>query len=325
MKLSYHVHHDSGKPGKTHYIARLQSFHGATLHGISVSELPILAFYEPLLPKGCAKIAQHNPSLGRRVGETMEEYAQRSAQDLEDKILEIGPGNVAAFIGETMLGSLVGDVPPAPGYWKSIRAVCDRYDVHLILDEIYCGLGRSGRAYCFDWDGITPDFVCVGKNLAAGYAPLSAVVTRHQVEEIIAKGQGRIQHGHTHQGYSLGVAAALAVQKIVQTDEMLAHVHARGRQIVETLTGKLGDHPFFKEVRGRGLLQSLEYDCPDKNAFGLLLAKRMLEEHNIFINAKWHRVSFTPGYIITEAQLAEVLETFVTVFKDTAKSWTAAG
>ena len=325
MKLSYHVHHDSGKPGKTHFIARLQSFHGATLHGIAMSELPILAFYEPLLPSERSKIAQHNPSLNRLAGESMDDYARRSAKELEDKILEIGPDKVGAFIGETMLGSLVGDVPPAPGYWKYVREVCDRHDVHLILDEIYCGLGRSGRVYCCDWDGVTPDFVCIGKNLAAGHAPLSAVVTNHRVEDIIAKGQGRIQHGHTHQGYSLGVAAALAVQTIVQTDAMLAHIQERGRQIVDTLTGQLGSHPFFKEVRGRGLLQSFEYDAPDKNAFGMTLAKRMLDEHATVINAKWHRVSFTPGYIITESQLAQVLDAFVTVFKDTATGWRTAG
>ena len=106
---------------------------------------------------------------------------------------------------------------------------------------------------------------------------------------------------------------------------MLAHIQERGRQIVDTLTGQLGSHPFFKEVRGRGLLQSFEYDAPDKNAFGMTLAKRMLDEHATVINAKWHRVSFTPGYIITESQLAQVLDAFVTVFKDTATGWRTAG
>jgi adenosylmethionine-8-amino-7-oxononanoate aminotransferase len=315
MKLSFQVQHDSGRKTRKYFISRLQSFHGATLHGIAMSELPILDFYQPILPETRAKIAQHHPLYHKRPDESLDDYARRSARELEDKILELGADNVCAFVAETMLGSLVGDVPPAPGYWTYVREVCDRHGVHLILDEIYCGLGRSGRIYCIDWDGITPDFVCVGKNLAAGHAPLSAVITRPEFEDVIAKGQGRIQHGHTHQGYSLGVAAAIAVQSIVHTDEMLAHIEATGRHIHDTLTAELGSHPWFRDSRGRGLLRSLEYDGPDKAAFGLALANRMNERHDIIINAKWHRASLTPPYIITRAETDRLLDCFVESFR----------
>ena len=220
-----------------------------------------------------------------------------------------------------MLGSLVGDVPAAPGYWKYVREVCDKYNVHLILDEVYCGMGRSGRIYCCDWDGVRPDFVCVGKNLAGGYAPLSAIVTNSRVEEVIANGSGRIQLGHTYQGYSLGVAAAMAVQKIVHSTEMLAHINETGQYMRDTLVAELGRHPFFCEVRGRGLIFSLEYDCPNKHQFGLTLQRIMEEKHSILINAKWHRVSFVPPYIITRTQVDYVIERFIATFNRVASDW----
>jgi adenosylmethionine-8-amino-7-oxononanoate aminotransferase len=318
MKLSYQVHFDSGEPERTWYVSRVQSFHGATLHGIAVSEFPQLKCYDRLITAGRAQISQHHPLYFKRADESLDDYARRSAQELEDKILEIGPKKVAAFVGETQLGSLVGDVPPAPNYWKYVREVCDRHGVHVILDEIYCGLGRSGRIYNCDWDGFTPDFVAVGKNLGGGYAPLSAVVTNEGVERVIAKGQGRVQHGHTHQGHSLATAAALAVQKIVHRDETLAHILGLGEHMRGRIVRELGTHPFFRDVRGRGLLFSFEYDCKDKNGFGLALAKTMEDEHGILINAKWHRVSFTPAYILTREQADTVLDAFVQTFVRTA-------
>lgn len=323
MKLSFQVHFDAGRRKKTWYISRDQSFHGATLHGIAVSELPILEFYEQILPSRRARIAQHHPLYHRRKDESLDDYARRGAKELEAKILEIGPENVCAFLGETQLGSLVGDVPPAPNYWKYVREVCDRHDVHLILDEIYCGLGRSGRVYNCSWDGVVPDFVCVGKNLAAGYAPLSAIVTKSAFEGIIARGQGRVQHGHTHQGHSLGVAAALAVQRIVQTDEMLGHIADTGEFMRNTLQAELGGHPFFRDLRGRGLLFSLEYDCADKPTFGRALGEIMDREHGILINAKWHRVSFTLAYVIERTEVEKLLACFISVFRKTAATWRA--
>ncbi len=323
MKLSYQVHWDAGRKDKSWLISRKQSFHGATLQAIGVSELPILDFYEQILPPRIKKISQHHPLYFKRPDESLDDYARRGARELEDAIQEIGPGKVAAFIGETMLGSLVGDVPPAPGYWKYIRAVCDRYDVHLILDEIYCGLGRSGKSYCCTHDGITPDFVCVGKTLGAGFAPLSAVITKSGFEKIIASGQGRIQHGHTHQGHALGTAAALAVQRIVQTDAMLNHIAETGAYMRETLDAELGRHVFFRDLRGRGLLLSLEYDCPDKPRFGTTVAKIMGDEHDILINAKWHRISLTPPYTIQKNEVDRLLGRLIEIFKSVAAAWPA--
>lgn len=323
MKLSYQTHYNEGKPGKKWFISREQGYHGATLQSMAVSQIDILEFYEPIKPPFCALIPPHYPHRCMKEGETLEEYARRGARDLENKILELGPENVCAFIGETMLGSLVGDVPPAPGYWKLIREVCDRYDVHLILDEVYCGLGRSSKVYCCDWDDISPDFICVGKALGAGYGPLSAVLTRSRVEDVIKAGQGRINHGHTHQGYSLAAAAALAIQKIVQTDEMLAHIALIGERIRGHLKSELSQHPFFREVRGRGSLFSFEYECPDLPKFSSEIQQTLDRDHRVLVSAKWHRMSYSPPFILTTAEMDRIAEASVSAFKSVAKRWGA--
>lgn len=324
MKLSYQVHHDAGRKKRTWFISRKQSYHGSTLHGLTVSELDNLGFYRPILPPNHAWIAPHHPLYFKLPNESNDDYARRSAEELEQKIIEIGPDQVSAFVGETMLGAMVGDVPPAPGYWKFIREVCDRHGVHLILDEVYCGMGRSGRVYCCDWDRVSADFVAIGKTLAGGYAPLSAVITTEQIAQTIATGpQGRIQHGHTHQGHALRVAASLAVQRIVQDDAMLTHIGALGEHMRQGLRHGLGTHPYFRDLRGRGLLFSLEYDCPHKGEFGLALARIMNEKYGILVNAKWHRISFSPPYITTLDEADTIIGATVKAFIELAETWNA--
>lgn len=235
-----------------------------------------------------------------------------------------GRKRVAGFVGETMLGTLPGNVPPAPGYWTYVAEVCRRHDVHLILDEVYCGLGRSGKVHCCTWDHVTPDFLCIGMNLAAGYAPLSAVLLKAETERIIQAGTGRLSHGHTHQSHGLGVAVALAVQKIVHQAEMLDHIGRLGTRLADTLGAELGGHPFFRAVHGRGLMKSLEYDCPERHEFSLALAREMRESHAILVDARYHRTSFAPAYIIDEAMLDRILDCYVSAFKKTAADWKPA-
>lgn len=321
MKMSFQAHHDLGKKEKTWFISREQSYHGSTLDALAMGERPNLEFYRPLFPSNRAKVSQHHPLHMMRAGESLDEYAKRSAKELEDKIIEIGPEKVCAFVGETIMGGLVGDVPPAPNYWKYIREVCDRHDVHLILDEVYCGTGSSGKVYCCDWDGITPDFIFMGKTLAAGYAPISVVVTSDKIHDIIKKHQGRLQHTTTHQAYSLGVAAGLTVQKIIHDDSMLDHICEMGEYFRKVLRDELGNHPFYYDVRGRGLRFSIEYKCKNQHEFGLTLQETMEHEHNVLINGKWHRVCFTPAFIISREQADYVLDRFVKTFRKVAANW----
>lgn len=310
MKMSYQAHYDQGKINKKWFISRKQSYHGATSDALALGERPNLEFYKNMLSPYRTQISMHHPLYLKREDETLDEYAKRSAKELENKILEIGPENVAGFIGETIMGGLVGDVPPAPNYWKYIREICTKYDVHMILDEVYCGTGASGKIYCCDWDNVTPDFIFIGKTLAAGYGSLSAVITSDKIENIIKNGQGRLQHTTTHQAHSLSVAAALAVQKIIHDDNMLKHINHLGNYMRNTLVSELIKSEIFKDVRGRGLRFSFEYSCKNvtNQEFAIMLERVMLEKHNIMLNVKWHRISFTPPFIITKEEANKVLE-----------------
>lgn len=324
MKMSYQVHHDLGRKDKRWFISRTQSYHGATSDALALGERPNLEFYRPMLSPYRAMIPMHHPLYRQATGETPVQYARRSAAELEAKILDIGAEKVCGFVAETMMGGLVGDVPPAPGYWRAIREVCDRHQVHLILDEVYCGTGTSGKIYCIDHDGVTPDFLFIGKTLAAGYAPLSAVLTSRAVEEVIRSGQRRLQHTTTHQAYSLGVAAALAVQRRIHDDLFLERVRTVGERMRAVLQDELGNHPFFRDIRGRGMRFSLEYDCADKNEFGTMLQRRIEERHSILINAKWHRICFTPALTVTDAEVDRILNATITEFRALAAEWRIA-
>ena len=181
-----------GNKEKQWFISRTQSYHGATTDCMAIGERPNLDFYSALFPLKRAKITEHNKYRHMLEGETEEEYGIRSAKELENLILKIGPEKVCAFVGETIMGGLVGDVPPTANYWMEIRNVCNKYNVHLILDEVWCGCGVSGKNFCIDWDNISPDFIFLGKTFAAGYLPLSAVVTSSSIEQIIKETSGRV-------------------------------------------------------------------------------------------------------------------------------------
>ena len=321
MRMSYQVHYDLKKPKKRWFISRTQSYHGSTADALSLGERPNLEFYRKGLSKKRARIEMHHPKYLMQNGESLDAYARRSSSLLEKKILQIGPENVAGFVGETIMGGLVGDVPPAPNYWKYIRKICDKYDVHLLLDEIYCGTGTSGKMYCCDYDKITPDFLFIGKTLAAGYGALSAVITTKKISDIIKKVQGRLQHTTTYQGHSLSAAAALSVQKIVNNKKFLRQVDYMGNHMREILISELRNHDFFFDVRGRGLRFSFEYNCKKRDAFSEKLGQILKEKYSLLVSSKFHRVCFTPPLILTKKEAETSLEIYIKEFKKLSSSW----
>ena len=322
MKMSFQIHQESGRKNKNWFISHKQSYHGSTTDALSLSERPNLEFYRKLQPKNRSLIEMHHPFKLKKENESMDEYAKRSANYLEREILRIGPEKVCAYVGETIMGGLIGDVPPAPNYWKYIKKICEKYKVHLILDEVYCGTGTTGKIYCCDWDDVKPDFIFIGKTLGAGYGAVSAVITKKEYEKIIAKNSGRLQHSTTYQAHSLGIAAALEVQKIIHNQKFLKNVQKLGNFMREVLYEELKKHEFFVNVRGRGLRFSLEYNCKNKNQFGIEVAENILKKYNIFCSVKWHRANFTPSLTLKKKQAVLLLDAFINEFKKTAKKYT---
>ncbi len=258
LKLARQYFVETGQPQRRWFIARRQSYHGNTLGALSIGGNA--ARREPFLP--ILVPAQHVSACyayrGRREDETEEQYADRLAAELEAKILELGPDQVAAFIAETVVGATLGAVPPVRTYFQKIRKVCDKYGVLLILDEVMAGMGRTGQLFACAEDGISPDLLVIAKGLGAGYQPIGAMLVSWKIYEAILDGSGFFQHGHTYIGHAMACAAALEVQKTIQEDQLLENVRARGRQLRERLVEVLGNHPHVGEVRGRGLLLGVE-------------------------------------------------------------------
>src|SRR5690606_4275172 len=169
--------------------------------------------------------------------------------ELETEIQRLGPENVAAFIAEPVVGATLGAVPSVEGYFRRIREICDRHGVLLILDEVMCGMGRTGTLHACEQDGIVPDIMVVAKGLGGGYQPIGAVMVSDTVHRGFAEGFGSLQHGHTYMGHPVACAAALAVQRIIREYDLLARVRAQGAQLRRALDERFGNHRYVGDVR----------------------------------------------------------------------------
>ena len=258
VKLARQYYLERGEPGRSRLIARKLSYHGNTLGALAAGgSVWRRAPYDPLL----IDVTLVDPCFEYRfagVGERPEEYAARAADALEQEIQRLGPGTVMAFIAETVVGATAGAVPPAPGYFRRVREICDRNGVLLILDEVMCGSGRTGSFLSCEEDGVVPDIATLGKGLAAGYQPIGAVVCTSAVYDAVAEGSGALMHGQTYNAHPVGCAAALAVQEVVREGDLLNRVREAGLRLSALLFDRFGDHPNVGDIRGRGLLQAIE-------------------------------------------------------------------
>jgi len=196
---------------------------------------------------------------GQHADETEWDYGQRMANELEQKIIELGAENVMAFIAEPVVGATAGAVPPVDGYFKRIRDICDQYGVLLILDEVMCGMGRTGTLYACDQDGIAPDILCIAKGLGAGYQPIGAALCSTKIYGAIEQGSGFFQHGHTYLGHPMAAAAANAVLDVFFDQGVLDQVTPLGQDLQSRLEQAFGQHPNVGDIRGRGLFRGIEF------------------------------------------------------------------
>jgi len=258
LKLARQYFVEIGQPQRRHLIARRQSYHGITAGALAVGGRAWQRkAFAPLL------IETHHVSpvyeyREKPAGETPEAYGARLAQELEDKVNALGKDSVIAFIAEPVVGATMGAVPAVPGYFKRVSEICDRYGILLILDEVMCGMGRTGTLHACEQDGVSPDLMAIAKGLGGGYAPIGALLLQGKIFKALAEGSGSFQHSHTYTGHPLACAAALAVQRVIRRDNLLANVREQGVRLSRRLNERFGNHPFVGDVRGRGLFQGIE-------------------------------------------------------------------
>ncbi|MGE0310719.1 MAG: aspartate aminotransferase family protein [Lautropia sp.] len=258
LKLARQYFVEIGEPQRRHFIARRQSYHGNTLGALAVGgNAWRQQQFAPLL----IDVAHVSPCYAyrdQRPDETPLQYGERLAAELEAEIRRLGPETVIAFVAEPVVGATLGAVPAVPGYFRRVREICDAHGILLILDEVMCGMGRTGTLFACEQEGITADLITIAKGLGAGYQPIGAMLSSARIHDAVVKGSGFFQHGHTYLGHAIGCAAALAVQHAIRDDGLLDAVRARGEQLSARLHERLGAHPHVGDIRGRGLFAGVE-------------------------------------------------------------------
>jgi adenosylmethionine-8-amino-7-oxononanoate aminotransferase len=259
LKMARQYFLEIGQPRRTRFIARRQSYHGNTLGALAAGgnawrREP----YKPLLADAFSHVSPAFAYREQREGESEEAFTRRLIAELEAEFARLGPDTVAAFIAEPVVGATIGCVPAPEGYFRAVRALCDRHGALLILDEVMCGMGRTGTLHAWEQEGITPDIEVVAKGLGGGYQPIGATLATERVVGAIRDGSGAFQHGHTYLAHPMACAAALAVQRVIREDHLLDRVKQMGALLEQRLTERFGNHRHVGDIRGRGLFQAIE-------------------------------------------------------------------
>jgi adenosylmethionine-8-amino-7-oxononanoate aminotransferase len=258
LKLARQYFTEVGQPQRSRIIARRQSYHGNTLGGLAAGGNEWRrAQFRPMLIE-TSHISPCYAYRERREGESDWDFGQRVANELETEIQRLGPETVMAFIAEPVVGATSGAVAPVEGYFKRIREICDQYGVLLILDEVMCGMGRTGTLFACEQDGVAPDITSIAKGLGAGYQPIGAMLCSDKIFRTIQEGTGFFQHGHTYMGHPTACAAGLAVLAKLTDGAMMPHVREMGGKLQAALEDAFGEHPHVGEIRGRGLFRGIE-------------------------------------------------------------------
>jgi hypothetical protein len=323
LKMARQYHLERGEPKRARHIARRQSYHGNTLGALSVGgNVWRREPYAPLLVD-TSLIAPCYAYRDKLDDESDAEYGLRVANELETEILRLGPENVSAFIAETVGGATAGVIPPVAGYYKRIRDICDQYGVVMILDEVMCGMGRTGTLFACEQDGVTPDIVCIAKGLGAGYQPIGATLVTDTIYNAFIDGSGAFQHGHTYMGHPTACAGALAVQRKIDSLNLLDAVKRQGALLVDKLHERFGNHAHVGDIRGRGLFQGIELVAeragkttfaPEKKLHARI-KKHAFEAGLICYpggatadGVRGDHVLIAPPFIITDAQIDELVD-----------------
>lgn len=326
LKLARQYHIECGRPQRCHFVSRWFSYHGNTLGALSVGGHH--ARRETYLPMlfGATHISPCFAYRGKRPDESDADYGIRVANELEEAILRAGPETAAAFIAEPVVGATLGAVSAVAGYFRRIREICDRYDVLLILDEVMCGMGRTGTLHACEQEGIAPDLLVLAKGLGAGYQPIGAMLVAEKIYRAISQGSGFFNHGHTYMGHAVACAAALSVQQVLAQEDLLTNVRRQGQNLAALLERHFGNHPHVGDIRGRGLLRAIELvsDRSSRQPFpsGRRLNVRIKEQAmadglicypggGTADGQAGDHVLIAPPFNVTEGEIEEIVERLV--------------
>jgi adenosylmethionine-8-amino-7-oxononanoate aminotransferase len=323
LKMARQYFVEIGQPQRQHFIARQQSYHGNTLGALAVGgNLWRRQQFAPLLIPVTHVSACYEYRC-RADGETAQAYGQRLVAELAAAIERLGGENVIAFIAETVGGATSGALTPVPGYLQGVRELCTQHGILLILDEVMCGMGRTGTLHACEAEGVVPDLLVIAKGLGGGYQPIGAVLAQAHVVAAFAQGSGMFQHGHTYLGHPVACAAALAVQQVIHRDALIPQVQRLGQGLRERLVEAFGEHPHVGDIRGRGLFQAIELVAdrahktpfdPARKLHARIKAEAMARGLMVYPaggtldGVRGDHVLLAPAFITTDAELDAIVE-----------------
>ncbi|MEJ2418061.1 MAG: aminotransferase class III-fold pyridoxal phosphate-dependent enzyme, partial [Exilibacterium sp.] len=302
-----------GQSQRKYIISRDNAYHGSTIAATSLGgiadmkkQVDGMGNVEHIMPPYHFELSEH--------GESEEAFGERAAQALEDKILALGPENVAAFIGEPIMGAGGVKIPPA-NYWKLIEKICRKYNILLILDEVITGFGRLGHWFACDYYGIKPDLITFAKAVTNGFQQLGGVLVSDRVSKVLNSDSQEFTHGYTYSGHPAACAAALATIGVFERDNVLDYVRNEiGPYFTERLS-ELKDHPLVGEVRTIGMLGAIEIvkDKASKTRFpgevnaGVIIRDCFINE-GVIMRAVGQTMVAAPPLVITKSQVDELIE-----------------
>jgi len=276
IKLARQIHLERGETQRYRLISRWKSYHGLSLGALAATgRTGFRTPYAPMLPE-----SHHIPApycYRCSYGLAYPSCGLRCAEALDELILDLGPATVSAFLAETVSGATIAAVIPPEGYFARIREICDRHGVLLILDEVLCGLGRTGRWFASEHFNVVPDLVTMGKGLAGGSIGLSAVGVQNRWFDAVRAGSGAFVHGGTFSHHQVACAAGNAVLDILEREELVPRVARLGARLGQMLHQRLGNHPHVGDIRGIGFLWGVEFVADRKSRKPLPRKERIAE------------------------------------------------
>ncbi|MDN4987789.1 aspartate aminotransferase family protein [Bradyrhizobium arachidis] len=336
IKLARQYFIERGEPQRQHFIARRQSYHGNTLGALAAGgNAWRRAPYAPLLSAAFSHVTPAFAYHEKHDGETEAQFVARLAAELETEFQRLGPNSVAAFLAEPVVGATAGAVTAPDGYFKAVREICDRHGALLILDEVMCGMGRTGTTHAWQQEGVAPDIQAIAKGLGGGYQPIGAMLASGKIIDTIRSRSGAFQHGHTYLAHPLACAAALAVQDVIREDNLLERVKQRGKQLEQRLTERFGNHRHVGDIRGRGLFWAIELvaDRASRTSFDPALKLNQKIKAEAFANGlgcypgggtvdgvRGDHVLLAPPYIASTDEIDQIVDKLGTAVDDVLRS-----
>jgi putrescine---pyruvate transaminase len=314
FRLVRHYWAVKGQPWRQIIIGRWNGYHGSTVAGASLGGMKFMHEQGALPVPGVEHIMQ--PYLfGEALGEDPEAFAARAADALEERILKVGPHNVAAFIGEPVQGA-GGVIIPPPGYWTRIEAICRKYGILLVSDEVICGFGRLGRWFGFQHFGIRPDIVSMAKGLSSGYLPISATAMSGEIVQTLREG-GEFVHGYTYSGHPTSAAVALRNIEILEREHLVERTAEDTGPYIAKALDRLRGHPLVGEARSLGLIGGVEIVAKKgtndrfrgKEGNAGPVVRDICIRRGLMVRAIRDTIVFCPPLIISHAQIDRLVDT----------------